>query len=260
MRVLVINGSPNGERGNTEIIVNAFVAGMEAEGASVERLYTKNLKIGSCCGGTHCWTTHPGVCVKQDDMKIVLQEMEEADILVLASPVFSDGITGPLKNLLDRCLVKSKPFQVFREGHYHLTSRVSRKFKQLVLVSNCGLYEMDNFDAMLVHIKAVCRNFHYEFTGALLRPHGPALEVLLNKIPPKVSLHQRALAVLAFAKQTGRELVTTGKMSEEALNGVSRELLSPRQYQMMVNGHFAFAIAKTKVTKAVKALKTAVGF
>lgn len=258
-KVLVINGSPNGSRGNTEVIVNAFVEGLEAEGASVKRLYTRDLKIGPCCGTLHCWTQTPGVCAKKDDMRIVLQEMEDADILVLASPVYSDGITGQLKNLLDRCLVRVKPYQVFQEGHCRHISRSRRGFKQLVLVSNCGFHEMDNFDAMLAHMRARCRNFHCDLAGALLRPHGPALKVLLDRIPAKVSLHQRALDVLVAAKRAGQELATTGKMSEEALEDISRELLSSRQYQALINGHFGLAIAKMKTTKTVGMLKAAIG-
>jgi len=254
-KVLVINSSPNGEKGNTEILVNSFVEGLEAEGASIKRLYTKNLKIGSCCGKVHCWTTHPGVCAKKDDMTMVLREMQEADILVLASPVYVDGMTGSMKNLLERCLPKSYPYISFRDGHCRHNRRTHHGYKQLVLISNCGFHEMDNFDSLLHHIKAICRNRGCEFAGALLRPHGPALPVLLNKIPAKVPLHQRALNVLTSAERAGRELVSSGKMSDEALAGVSRELISRKGYQMLVNGHFGFEVAKTYVTKATKALR-----
>lgn len=44
---------------------------------------------------------------------------------------------------------------------------------KMVLVSNCGFWEMDNFDPLLVHLKALCRNAEAEFVGALLRLHGP---------------------------------------------------------------------------------------
>ncbi len=250
-RILIINGSPHGAKGNTEILVSAFVAGAETAGASVARLYTKNLRISPCCGTFYCWEKNPGVCCRKgDDMQKVLNAMNEADVLVLASPVYVDGMTGPLKNLLDRCLVRSTPYQVNIAGHSRHNANTFtnvKSIKQLLLISNCGFHELDNFDAMLAHVKAIAKNYKCEFVGALLRPHGPALSILLDKMPKKMPIRSRALEVLAAARRAGRELVEAGRISEETAKGVSKELLTIGQYKAMVNTHFAIERGKIKL-------------
>lgn len=241
-RILIINGSPNGAKGNTEILVNAFAEGVEAAGASVIRLYTKDLKIFPCCGTCYCWKNQ-GECCRKDDMQKVIHEMNNADILVLASPVYVNGITGPLKNLLDRCLVRTSPFIVNRDGHNsHNVNKNNTSIKKLVLVSNCGFYELDNFDSIMVHIKAIAKLFHCEFAGALLRPHGPAMRFL-----PKSLISE----VLSAAKIAGQELIRDGKVSEEVAQNVSKELLGRKKYELMVNAHWGKIMIKSFFSKSV---------
>ncbi len=258
-KILVINGSPKGAKGNTEVIVSAFVEGMETEGASVKRLYTKDLKINPCCGCFRCWIETPGVCVHKDDMEVVLGEIDKADVLVLASPVYSDGVTGQLKTLLDRYLSRVKPFQVIRDGHCRHEKRVCEGPKQLVLVSNCGFHEMDNFEPLLAQMKARAKNLQCEFAGALLRPHGPILPVILEHYPSNSPERQKANQVLAAAKKAGRELAKDGKMAKKTLRGVSQDLLSVADYSAMVDFHFTVAIEEAAAKAETKALKVAVG-
>lgn len=250
-RVLIINGSPNGAKGNTEILVNAFAKGVEEKGAIVTRLYTKNLKINPCCGSFYCWTKNPGNCCQKDDMEKVIEAMNNADILALASPVYVDGMTGPLKNLLDRILVRSNPYQIIKDGHSrHNPSKGTKDFEKLVLISNCGFHEMDNFDAILMHAKVIAKHFHCEFAGALLRPHGPALSMLLNeKFSKKMFICSRALAsdVLLAAMKAGKELIENGKISEKTEKEISRELFTGRQYRLMVNARFGIERSKRMV-------------
>lgn len=49
-----------------------------------------------------------------------------------------------------------------------------------MLVSNCGFWEMDNFDPIIVHMKAFCRNASLDFAGALVRPHGEGLRPMME--------------------------------------------------------------------------------
>jgi len=101
-------------------------------------------------------------------------KISRADVLILASPVYCDGVTGPMKILIDRLVSGSEPFFEIREGHIrHLHRQKGKRNMKMVLVSNCGFWEMDNFDPLLVHLKALCRNAEAEFVGALLRLHGP---------------------------------------------------------------------------------------
>ena len=235
MKVVAINSSPNMGKGNTALVLDPFLEGMREAGAEVELFYTKKLKINPCQGEFNCWVKTPGKCLQQDDMQMLLPKLAEADILVLASPVYVDGVTGPMKNLLDRIIPLAQPFFELRDGHCRHPGRDRTKYGKLVLVSNCGFWEKDNFDSMLVHMEAVSRNMGRELAGALLRPHGPALRGMME-------MGMAVDDVFEAAKEAGRQLVEDGRMSPETLKIVSRELLPLEMYVQIVNQRFQKAL------------------
>jgi multimeric flavodoxin WrbA len=231
MRVLALNSSPRKDKGNTALILNPFLDGVKEAGADVELIYTSDLKINPCYGDFKCWTKTPGVCSQKDDMSMINQKMSQADILVLASPVYCDGVTGPMKMLIDRTVPQAQPFFELRDNHTRHPLRNDGRHSKIVLVSNSGLWELDNFDAMLTHIKAFSKNANAQFAGALLRPHGEALR-------PMLEMGAQVKDILDSAKEAGRQLVRNGEMSPETLKTVSRELLPRDAYIQMVNQHF----------------------
>jgi multimeric flavodoxin WrbA len=231
MKAVAINSSPNMEKGNTALVLAPFLEGMREAGVEVELFYTKKLKINPCQGEFNCWFKTPGECFQKDDMQMLLSQIAEADVLVLATPVYVDGVTGPMKNLLDRIIPMAQPFFELRDGHCRHPGRDGNKNSRLVLVSNCGFWEMDNFNPLLVHMKAVSKNMGIEFAGALLRPHGPALKGMMEMGRPVNDIFEAA-------KEAGRQLVEDGKMSDETLKVVSRELLPLDMYVEIVNQRF----------------------
>lgn len=228
MKVLAINGSPHGEKGNTALILTQFLDGMKLAGAEVELFYTKKMKIKPCLGEYNCWFNTPGVCSQEDDMQELIPKLMEMDVLVFATPLYVDGMTGPMKNLLDRAIPIGDPIIEMRNGHCRHIGRKKIKEGKLVLVSNCGFWELDNFDPLVVHMQAVSKNLGREFAGALLRPHGPALKAMMNQGMP---VHD----VLDAAKEAGRQLVKDGRMNPETLKIVSRELLPQQMYVNIAN-------------------------
>ncbi len=228
MKVLAINSSPNMENGNTTLIFTPFLEGMREAGAEVEVFYTSKLKINPCQGRFVCWLKTPGRCMHRDDMDMLLPKIDEAEVLVLATPLYVDGMAGPMKNLLDRILPLALPHFEMREGHCRHPRRSKGKRSKLVLVSNCGFYEMDNFDPLVSHAKAICKNMDAEFAGALLRPHGPALRVMKEMGMPVDD-------VFDAARRAGVQLVEEGKISPDTLRTVSRPLLPLEVYVETVN-------------------------
>jgi multimeric flavodoxin WrbA len=218
MKVVAINASPKMERGNTAAIMIPFLEGMEEAGAEVELFYTRNLQIHPCQGDLACWANTPGMCSQKDDMEMLLPKLADADIWVFATPVYVDGMPGPLKNIVDRAIPLVQPFFELRDGHCRHPLREEVKHGRLVLVASCGFWEMDNFDPLLVHVRAMCRNMGREFAGALLRPHGHALKWMLKKGEPVND-------VIDAARLAGRQLIQEGGMSSQNLAAVSRPLV-----------------------------------
>ncbi len=100
MKVLGIFGSPR-RGGNTDILLEETLKGAEKEGAEVERLFLTDFTIIPCKECHGCERT--GQCVISDDMGKIYPKLLEADVIILASPIFFYGITAWAKALVDRC-------------------------------------------------------------------------------------------------------------------------------------------------------------
>lgn len=101
MRILVLNGSPR-PSGSTKQMVQAFREGAMASGHQVDVVDVCRKKIGGCWACEYCHTKERGVCIQKDDMQEVYVLLKEADMLVLASPIYYHGISGQLKCAVDR--------------------------------------------------------------------------------------------------------------------------------------------------------------
>jgi hypothetical protein len=138
---------------------------------------------------------------------------------------------------LDRTIPSMEPFFELRDEHIRHPHR--GKFQdrgKVVLVSNCGFWEIDNFDPLLRHIKAYCKNANREFAGALLRPHGIVLKNLLRAA--------LALDVVEAAKEAGRQLVENGEIGAETVKTVCRELMPVETYLEVANRGIQRALDK----------------
>lgn len=111
-KVLILSGSPR-KNGNSDILCDAFMKGAVESGNQVEKIRVAEKNIGFCRGCYACEGT--GICAIKDDMAQVLQKMIDADVIVLASPVYFYSIDAQLKALIDRTVarwleVKDKEF------------------------------------------------------------------------------------------------------------------------------------------------------
>lgn len=112
-KVLILSGSPR-KGGNSDTLCDEFARGAEQSGNEVEKIFVADKKIGYCKACYYC-RNHDGECIIKDDMASVLQKMIDADVIVLASPVYFYSIDAQLKALIDRTVsrwteVKDKEF------------------------------------------------------------------------------------------------------------------------------------------------------
>jgi multimeric flavodoxin WrbA len=231
MKAVALNASPRMQAGNTALILDPFLEGMRESGAEVELLYARKFKVNPCLGCFYCWLKHPGVCCQRDDMDVLSPKLHGADLLVLATPLYVDGMTGALKNILDRTVPFAEPFFDLRDGHCRHPVRNGVRTRSVALVSNCGFWEMDNFDPLVAHLQAVCRNLGVPFAGALLRPHGGAMR-------PMLGAGMVLDDVFDAAREAGRQFGREGVIAPETQRAVSRELLPRDRYIETVNAFF----------------------
>ena len=103
-KVLILSGSPR-KGGNSDILCDEFLRGAQDAGHKVEKIRVAEKKVVPCSGCYYC-NTHGGTCVHKDDMADILQKMIDADVIVLASPVYFYAISAQLKAVIDRTVAR----------------------------------------------------------------------------------------------------------------------------------------------------------
>jgi len=223
-RVLAINGSARMEKGHTQKILSVFIEGMKEANATVETIFAKRFKIRPCLGDFQCWYDKVGKCIQNDDMEKLYPKFREADILVLAIPIYFP-LPGEIQNLLNRLMPLVEPILEFRDGRTRAKFHDDVKISKIVLVSTGGWWEKDNM-AILVHfVEHMAKDANVEFTGAVLRPH--AFRLNENK--------KKEEEVLNAAKSAGAQLVTEGKMSPDTLETISQPLVPEKDLRERYN-------------------------
>ena len=100
MKVLGIMGSPR-IKGNTDLLLEEALKGAKIQGAEVEKIVVDKLKIAPCKEYLGCFKD--GNCVIRDDMDEIYPKLLEADVVIIASPMFFYGVSSQAKALIDRC-------------------------------------------------------------------------------------------------------------------------------------------------------------
>ncbi|MGI6118659.1 MAG: flavodoxin family protein [Bilifractor sp.] len=108
MKILILNGSPR-PNGNTKALIDAFREGAVSKGHEVTEADVARLNIHGCLGCEYCHTRGDGKCVQNDDMQKIYPLLQQADVLVLASPIYYHGFSGQLKCTIDRFYATGTP-------------------------------------------------------------------------------------------------------------------------------------------------------
>lgn len=98
-KILIISASPR-KNGNSDTLCNQFALGAQADGKDVEKVFLGDYNINYCQGCGYCSGKHE--CIQKDDASSIIKKMIDADVIVLASPVYFYCINGQLKTLIDR--------------------------------------------------------------------------------------------------------------------------------------------------------------
>ena len=151
MNILVLSGSPR-KGGNTDLMVNAFVKGT-SEHYHVEVVSVHDNKVAPCIGCNACFKSENNTCVQKDDMIGIYEKMKQADMLVIASPVYFYGLSAQLKAVIDRC-------------HNPIRDTFNIKKIALLLVGAATLPEL--FDSIITQYKLCLNFFHLEDAGHVL--------------------------------------------------------------------------------------------
>lgn len=101
MKILILNGSPRLD-GNTAAMIRAFMKGAEKSGHEVNKFDVCHMNIKGCMACEYCHTNGHGTCVQNDDMQRIYPYFEDAEMIVLASPIYYLHISGQLQSAITR--------------------------------------------------------------------------------------------------------------------------------------------------------------
>lgn len=235
MKVLVLNGSPRGERSNTLQLAKAFLAGIcdvkpdtETEIADISKL-----NIKPCMGCFSCWTKTPGSCVINDDMQILYKKIEAADVIIESFPLYIFGMPSGFKAAVDRCLPFMKTYLGTddKDGHssFHELRDAAMYDKKLVLISTCGYVGTPPmYPALLKQYDLICGEGNYT---AILCGEGELFgyEGLAER---------QKRGYLADVRKAGGEFAANGAVSPGTLERLSKPVLSPSGFEAIVRSHW----------------------
>ncbi len=122
-KVLVISGSPRKD-GNSDILCNEFIKGAQSSGHECEKIFLRDRNINYCTGCGVCNSTHR--CVQKDDMAEILDKMVNADVIVMATPVYFYTMDAQLKTLIDRTVPRYMDIRN-KEFYYIITAADTNK-------------------------------------------------------------------------------------------------------------------------------------
>ena len=100
MKIVAVMGSPR-LKGNSTRLAQAFLDAAQEMGAVTEVYRLNQMEFRGCQGCMGC-KTKSEACILEDDLAPVLAAIKEADLVLLASPVYFGDISGQLKSFFDR--------------------------------------------------------------------------------------------------------------------------------------------------------------
>ena len=225
MKIIIFNGSPKGERGITYELLKCFSKGMLDANAQVEFVTLSKKTIGRCMGCLHCWNTSEGKCVRTDDMTELIKEIESADIMVLATPLYFNNVSIELKNFLERLMPLSCKNISLGEGNiYKHDCRI--KMPPIVMFGTCGLPDIQNLDIISWYGKILSKHWETEIVGEVLRTQAYIFELKDENVQILLRNYQRMLI------NAGKELVETKRLSEKTMQYLKHKLV---QAELFVN-------------------------
>jgi multimeric flavodoxin WrbA len=229
-KAVAINGSPLKQKGSTGTILTPLIQGMTDAGTEVELFYASDLKAKSCsCHDMYCWYNKPGECCIKDDMELLYPRLREAEILILATPVYIP-LPGEMQNIINRLCPLIKPLLETRNGRTRARFHDNVKIRKILLVSTGGWWEKGNFGTVIRIAEELAADASVEFAGAVIRPHASFMK-------KEGILTEDGIAVLEAARKAGEELAKNRVISPETLEAISRPLISEEKLKQ-ADGNF----------------------
>lgn len=100
-KILILSSSPR-RGGNSDTLCDEFMRGVVKSGNTAEKIFLRDKTIHPCLGCSVC-SLYKKPCPQSDDAAGIIGKMLEADVIVMATPVYFYAMSAQMKTLIDRC-------------------------------------------------------------------------------------------------------------------------------------------------------------
>ena len=225
MRIHVLNGSPKKEKSDTLHITRAFLDGMQD--AVTQKIHVIDVidKHIEYCTGCFACKRNGGTCIYDDDMRAILEEILDSDLLLFSFPLYCYGMPAPLKALLDRTMPLSSMAMRKVGDRYEHVGQADFSHLRYMMICGCGFpNSRHNFEPAVAQFKQCFPCNHTIITI----PESP----MFNAPEASVVTEPR----LRLVRQSGKQYAETGEIDTELLAEIGTPMIPEEQYAAIVNG------------------------
>jgi multimeric flavodoxin WrbA len=227
MKITVFNGSHFKGKGNTQLMVEEFLAGASEAGAKTESIPLIDTNIKPCTNCMEC--AIEGHCSLKDEMASLIQKFMGSDVAVFATPIYMDMVSGIMKTFIDRLLPLLDPhFEKDEHGQYRHSAR-HQSYPDFVVISNGHMPEQSQFQAISLFMARFARTMHTQVIAEIYRTTGGLLTSEEESFQQPAKLYRQLL------RQAGRELVLKGRISDSTAEQLKKDLVPVGEYIAYAN-------------------------
>ena len=225
MKILVLNGSPKRDKSDTMHITRAFLDGMkEATPQDIHIIHTVDQHIEYCTGCFSCMR-NGGSCIHNDDMKAILVEILDSDLLLLSFPLYCYGMPASLKAMMDRTLPLSNMAMQKVGDRYEHVGQADFSHLSYLMICGCGFpNSRHNFEPAIAQFRLCFPGRH----PILTVPESPMFNA------PKASVVTEPR--LALVRKAGHQFARTREIAPELIEEIGTPMIPEEQYAAIVNG------------------------
>ena len=153
MNILILQGSPRAN-GNTAWMAEEYKKAAESAGHQVTIVDVAKKKINGCLACEYCHTKGDGACIQKDDMQELYPLMNEAEVLVLAAPIYYFTLCAQIQAPVQRMYCVNKPAKV----------------KKMALLMSS--YSPNVYDGAIGEYRGICNYWQVENMGVVTAKDG----------------------------------------------------------------------------------------
>lgn len=236
-KIVAINGSHHGDRGFTRFLLDLLFEGAREAGAECDVITLANLTVNRCIGCDHCqknvivpvdaatFTPH---CAwdGNDDGRMVFEKIASADVVIYATPVHVFGMSGLMKNFIDRFYAYGNSADIRVSDGGLIFHFVDHRYasKPFVTLISCSNLENETPGNTIAYFKNFSRFMDAPMVGMLVRNGS----YIMGKgkdagAPDRFPLIRD---VYAAYRKAGRELALNGKINRKTERAANREIIA----------------------------------